>query len=94
MGFLKNLFSSPRPFKTLYQFSVVCGQCGETIQAQVNVFNEPSLVLDEKGKPFYSCRKVLIGNGHCFHPVEVFFRFDPERHLLGREITGGIFTED
>jgi DNA-directed RNA polymerase subunit N (RpoN/RPB10) len=94
MSFIKNLFSPKHPIGTFYQFSVKCKHCGETIQAQVNVNNEPSLELDEKGKPYYTCRKVLIGNGHCFQQIEVLFKFDESRRLLDRIISGGDFVED
>lgn len=93
MNFLKNLFSSPRPTGTFYPFSVKCNHCGETIQGQVNVNNEPSLELDEKGKAYYTCRKVLIGNGHCFQQIEVVFKFDESRRVINRKINGGEFIE-
>jgi hypothetical protein len=93
MGFLKNLFFPSRPSGTFYSFSVKCKRCGETIQGQVNVYNEPSLELDEKGKPFYTCRKVLIGNGYCFQRIEVIFKFDEGRRVLDRQINGGEFVE-
>ena len=94
MSFFKNLFSPPRRTGTYYPFSVKCKRCGETIQGQVNVNNEPSLELDEKGKPFFICRKVLIGNGHCFQQIEVVFKFDEGRHVLEQTIHGGEFVED
>ena len=56
---------------------------------QVNINNEPSLEIDEKGKPFYTCRKVLIGDEHCFERIEVIFRFDEDRHVLDKKIFGG-----
>jgi hypothetical protein len=94
MSFFKNLFSPPRPTGTFYPFSVKCKRCGETIQGQVNVYNEPSMEMDEKGKPFYNCRKVLIGNGHCFQQIEVIFKFSADKRVLDRKINGGKFVED
>jgi hypothetical protein len=94
MNFLKNLFSPPRPTGTYYPFSVKCKRCREIIHGQVNVYNEPSIELDEKGKSYYICRKVLIGNGHCFQQIEVVFKFDAGKHVLAREISGGEFFED
>jgi hypothetical protein len=94
MSFLKNLFSPPRPSGTFYGFAVKCKRCGETIRGQVNVFNEPSMELDEKGKPYYTCRKVLIGSGYCFQQVEVIFKFGADKRLLEREIKGGEFVEE
>ena len=89
MSFFKNLLFSQRPTGKFLQFSVKCNRCGEIIHGQVNVNNEPSLEIDEKGKAFYTCRKVLIGNEHCFERIEVVFRFDENRHVLDRQISGG-----
>ena len=94
MGFFKNLFSRPSPAGTFYQFSVKCKRCGETIQGRINVFNEPGTELDEKGKTYFTCRKVLIGNGHCFQQIEIIINFDEGRHVLDRRISGGKFVED
>jgi hypothetical protein len=94
MNILKNLLSPPRPAGKFYPFSVRCKRCGEIIQGQVNVNNEPSLELDEKGKPFYTCRKVMIGNGHCFQQIEVVFTFDESRRVLDQKISNGEFVED
>ena len=94
MGFFRNLFSPPRPTGTFHSFSVQCKRCGETIQGQVNVNNDLSQELDDNGKPFYTCRKVLIGNGICFQQVEVVFKFDEDRRMLDRKISGGEFVED
>jgi len=94
MGFLRTLFSPPHPTGTFHSFSVSCKRCGETIRGQVNVNNEPSLELDNKGKTTYTCRKVLIGSRHCFQHIEVIFKFDEARHVLDRQINGGEFLED
>jgi hypothetical protein len=40
----------------------------------------------------FFCRKVLIGEQHCFHPVEVELKFDAKRKLVERNITGGEFV--
>jgi hypothetical protein len=37
-------------------------------------------------------RKVLMGSGRCFQPIEVTLKFDEGRRLLERQITGGKFT--
>jgi hypothetical protein len=93
MSFFKNLFSPPRPSGKFYNFSVKCKRCGEIIQGQVNVNNEPSLELDKKEKPYYICRKVLIGNEHCFQQIEVVFKFDENRNVLEQTINNGEFVE-
>ena len=71
-------------------FAVKCGRCGEIIRGQVNVNNDPSLEIDEKGKEYFICRKVLVGNQHCFQRIEVIFKFNEARRLLDRQISGGL----
>jgi len=93
MSFFKNFFSS-RPTGKFYPISVKCKRCNETILGQVNIINEPSLELDEKGKPYYTCRKVLIGNGPCFQKIEIVIKFDESRRVIDRKISGGEFVED
>jgi hypothetical protein len=87
-------FSSPRlSGGKFYDFSVKCKRCGEVIQGQVNVDNEPSLEFGDKGKSFYVCRKVMMGSGSCFQQIEVVFKFDESRRVLEHQITGGEFVE-
>ena len=93
MSFLKDLFSPTSQAGTFYTYSVRCKRCGEIIRGQVNVYNDPSIEEDEKGKSFYSCRKVLIGSGHCFQPVEVLFKFDASKKIIDRQIVGGEFID-
>ena len=94
MSFFKNLFSSPHPTGKFYPFSVKCNRCGEIIHAQVNVNNEPSLEVDDEGKLFYTCRKVLIGNEHCFERIEVVFKFDGNRRVIDKQISAGEFVKE
>lgn len=94
MNYLKKLLTPPPSNNGKFHiFSVKCKRCGEIIQGQVNVNNEPSLEFDEKGKPYYICRKVLIGENLCFQRIEVVFKFNEQRGLLDRQITGGEFVE-
>jgi len=98
MSLFKNLFQglagAGRPKGNFYPFEVKCKRCGEIIQGRVNVWNDPSLEFDEKDKPFYVCRKVLISSGGtCFQQIEVIFKFDETRRVLERQITGGEFVE-
>ncbi len=97
MSFFQKLFKSP-PANSgkFYTFDVKCKRCGEIIHGQVNVNNEPSLEFDEAGKPYFICRKVLIGNGNnlCFQQIETVFKFNEQRGLLERQITGGEFVEN
>ncbi len=98
MNIFRKLFqpssASRRPIGNYYSFSVKCRRCGEVIPGQVNIFNDPSVEFDEKGKPFYICRKVLMGSGSCFQQIEVVFKFDESRRVLDRQITGGEFLEN
>ncbi len=94
MNFFKTLFSPPRPSGKFHNFSVKCNRCGEIIHGQVNVNNEPSMDVDDNGKVFYTCRKVLIGNQHCFEQIEVVFRFDENRRILSKHITGGEYLDE
>ena len=95
MNFFKSLFS-PRPSNsgTFHAFSVKCKRCGEIIHGQVNVNNDPSIEYDENGKPYFMCRKVLVGNQMCFQQIEVVFKFNELRGLLDRQITGGEFVDE
>jgi len=95
MNFFKKLFTAPpsNPGK-FYTFAVKCKRCGEIIHGQVNVNNEPSQENDEKGRPYFVCRKVLVGNQLCFEKIEVVFKFNEMRGLLDRQITGGEFVDD
>ena len=82
MSLLKNIFSpAPAHKGPYYKFSVKCKRCGEIIPGQVNVNNDPSLEFNEKGKPFFTCRKVLVGSHLCFQQIEVNFKFNEQRIL-------------
>ena len=93
MNAINKLFSPPHRNGSFYIFSVKCLRCGETIPGQVDLRNEPSLVSDDHGKPVYICRKVLIGNQHCFQQIEVVIKFDGDRRLIEQKIVGGSFIE-
>jgi hypothetical protein len=94
MTFFKKLFgpvpSNPGKF---YEFDVKCKRCGEIIHGQVNVNNDPSLEFDENGKPYYICRKVLMGENLCFQQIEVNIKFNEQRGVLEKQISGGEFVE-
>ena len=95
MNFFQKLFT-PRPSNsgTFYTFAVKCKRCGEIIHGQVNVNNEPSREYDENDKAYFICRKVLMGSQLCFQKIEVIFKFNEQRGLLDRQITGGEFVEE
>ena len=58
----------------------------------MNIAIDPSLEYEGE-TPVYICRKVLIGSGHCYQQVEVSLKFDANRKLLDRQISGGEFFE-
>jgi hypothetical protein len=72
---------------------VKCNRCGEVIRARVNLYNDLSLEYDESGKEFYLCRKVLMGQSHCFERIQVELTYSANRKLLSRDVTGGQFVE-
>jgi hypothetical protein len=92
---LASLFSGAPPSRaeTLYLVTVQCQRCGEVLRGAVNLGNELSEDFDEaSGATTYHVRKVLMGSGRCFQPIEVTLKFDEGRRLLERQITGGKFT--
>jgi hypothetical protein len=97
MGFLDKLLQSlsgGRPVLAS-SISVKCNRCGEILTARVNLANDLSGEFDPKGTLlFYTCRKVLQGNGRCFQSIEVILKYDSQRLLKEKEIHGGQFVEE
>jgi hypothetical protein len=94
MGILKKLnrlLSSASQEERAYWLEVECGRCGEIIRARVDLYNDLSPIYEESGVTYF-CRKVLVGQEHCYQKVEVEMTFDEKRKLTGREIKGGKFT--
>jgi len=94
VSFLKKLFSDPGTARNFYHFSVKGDRCGEIIQVKVNTDYELSLEIDEAGISFYICRKVLIGNGHCFQQIICILKFDENRHMIDKQLTDGQFVDE
>jgi uncharacterized Zn finger protein len=97
MSFFKkisNIFTSASPRDhSGYWITVRCNRCGEVIRGRIDLYNEPSVDYRD-GKPFYFCRKVLIGEQRCFQQVEVTLTFDENHNLIDRQVTGGTFVEE
>lgn len=99
MSFLKkisNLFSSSADHdQNAYWIFVKCNRCGEKIEARVDLRNDLSLEYgaNEK-KNYYYCRKVLMGQELCFQQVEVHLKFNANRELIDRDISGGEFINE
>ncbi|MEA3439542.1 MAG: hypothetical protein U9R58_04600 [Chloroflexota bacterium] len=90
---LSNLFA-PKGDTYGYWVVVKCNQCGEIIKTRVDLRNDLSLRYDEQGKSTYYCRKVLVGDQHCFQKVEIQLTFDVKRKLVDRQISGGEFVDE
>ncbi len=71
---------------------VRCNRCGERIKTRVDLGHDLTPNYDDAGRvASYFSRKVLIGSGGCFTPVEVKLTFDAQRRVSSREIAGGQF---
>jgi hypothetical protein len=98
MGFFKKLssiFSTPSTTSNLLPVEVICKRCGETITGSINLSNDLSIVYGSGENDYtYFCRKVFMGEGHCFQQVEVELTFDRNRRVVERKIKGGKFADD
>ena len=97
MGILKKLgdlfTSSAGEERNALWVNVKCKRCGEIIRGRIDMRNELSLDYAEDGEIYYICRKVLIGDQRCFQTIEVILKFDTNRKLIDRQITGGEFVD-
>jgi hypothetical protein len=89
---LARIFVPAVPADRYLHFQVKCNRCGEVLSGRLDVFNDPSLE-DENGKMIYFCRKVLTGSGHCHLPVETIFKFNESRHIIDKQVKGGIYID-
>lgn len=95
MNFLKRLFGqAAAPARSLLTVKVRCRRCGEIIATQIDLSNDLSADYDEAGVATYHCRKGLVGKQHCYQTVEVELKFDANRRLIERQISGGEFVEE
>lgn len=92
MNLLQKLFGgTPKPEQRYYAFSVKCRRCGEVISGRVDLNNDLSAEYEEGGDIFFA-RKTLMGENRCFQRIEVELKFNANRDLLERHITGGEFV--
>jgi hypothetical protein len=78
-----------------YWVAVECSRCHEVIRARINLFNDLSADFDGNDKAAtYTCRKVLIGQQHCYQQIEVTLTFNAKRKLIDQQIQGGKFVEE
>lgn len=95
MGFWEKLtkfLRSPSGNERYYNLQVRCNRCGEVIKSRVDLFNELSMEF-ENDQSYYVCRKVLMGGELCFQKIEVWLKFDKNRQLQDRKISGGTFVD-
>ena len=96
---IAGLFTAPAASHTrgnFYLVQVKCSRCGEVVEGRINLNNDLSYEDDEAGEgaaTTLAVRKVLVGSGRCFQPLEVVMRFDVSRKLLEKKVTGGTFVE-
>lgn len=96
---IAGLFTAPAPSSTrgnFYLVEVKCSRCGEVVAGRINLSNDLSYEDDETGEgaaTTLAVRKVLVGSGRCFQPLEVTMRFDTGRRVLEKRVTGGTFVE-
>lgn len=74
-----------------YWVTVRCKQCGEVIRSRVNLSNDLSAEYDGS-RTTYVCRKILLGESRCFQQIEVILKFDENRKMVNRAISGGEFV--
>ena len=92
MEFLKRLFKTifGRPQGRYFVYRVKCNRCGEIIEARVDTANDLSVEYQRGGDVYY-VRKVLMGDGknHCYQQIEVGLKFNRNRYLLDKTLSGG-----
>jgi hypothetical protein len=97
MGLLKkflSIFQSPKSGRN-YWFYVQCKYCKEIIKGRIDLLNHLSVQYGEgKNSTSYYCRKVMIGSGRCYRPIEVEFWFDSNRKISEQSIEGGSFVTE
>ena len=84
----------PDPDANVYWVTVKCKRCGEIIRARINLNNDLSVEYSDGNRKTYFCRKILMGEGHCFQRVEVELTFDGNKQVANQQITGGSFVEE
>lgn len=94
-NYLKRLFTNQAGGEAAaYWLAVKCSRCGEIIRGRVDLNNELSPDYGDSDDPSgYVCRKVLIGQQRCFQPIEVALKFDVNRKLIERSVSGGEFVD-
>lgn len=75
--------------------SVKCDRCGEIVKSRVDLRNDLSIEYGEKDSDTrYFTRKILVGSGRCYNPIEVELTFDRDHKLINEVVRGGKFVTD
>jgi hypothetical protein len=97
MGFFKKLSNIFAPHDRGDQYAlwvyVRCKRCGEIVKARISLSNDLSAEYDDN-QTTYVCRKMLVGEKRCFQPIEVVLKFDENRKLVDKVVTGGEFVSE
>ena len=99
MSFLKKITSLFQPPPNVDEWtlwiSVKCDRCGEIVNGRVDLRNDLSIEYGEKDSEVqYFTRKMLIGSGRCYNPIEVELTFDRDHKLIKEDVRGGKFVTD
>lgn len=96
MGFIKKMigqiFSTQTDDPNATWIYVQCDRCGEKLRARINTRSELSPEFGNTDNAIsYHCRKVLIGEQHCFQRIEVNLAFNTRYKIVDQQIIGGKF---
>jgi hypothetical protein len=100
MNIFKNLgrmlAGGPKPGSDvgLYYY-VRCHFCKEVVRIRLNPMNDFSHPENENGQesPNFFARKVIVGQ-KCYRRMEAEFVFAPDKKLISKEVTGGVFVDE
>ncbi len=91
---LSELFNPPtRGEPPSLWVSVRCKRCGEVVKTRLSSNNDLSAEYDGDATT-YVCRKILVGEERCFQQIEVVLKFDANRKLIERAVSGGEFVSE
>jgi len=95
MDFLKKVFSNvPAAHGKRYDvFEVKCNRCEEIIEGRVDLDNDLSVEYEGNNAVYFGRKVLMSSNGQCFQQIVVELKFNIDKKLLERHVTGGQFVE-
>ena len=97
MGFfnkLSKIFSpSSKGDEGAYWVYVKCNRCGEQLSSRIDLYNDLSVEYEGERDLTFLCRKTLVGGTGCFQRIEVQLKFNKNRKMVDRQISGGEYVE-